>query len=229
MFSDNKKLLPEKIADEIKRMIIEKKLKPHDKLPNEIELSKQLNVSRTVIREAIKILVSTNVLEIKRGKGTFVTDSPGISTDPLGLIFVKDKKKILLDLFEIRLIIEPEIAALSAERASEEQIKKMQLICEEIERDILEGLDHSKKDRELHAIIAKSSKNSVVSRLIPIINNSIDEGVIATRYNENINNKVIKMHKKIVEAISQHEVENARNFMRQHIVDAINEINFIYK
>ena len=70
---DTEKNLAQQVADTILSYItIEKKFVPGDKLPNENEFSAQLQVSRATLREAIRILASHNVLEIKRGKGTFV-------------------------------------------------------------------------------------------------------------------------------------------------------------
>ena len=72
---DKKKRLSDDIAEMLLSMIVvEKKYLPGDKLPNEIELSKELGVSRITLREAIRILVTRHVLEIKRGKGTFVRE-----------------------------------------------------------------------------------------------------------------------------------------------------------
>ena len=69
------KMLFQSVADSILSMItIEKRFSVGDKLPNEIELSEELNVSRTTLREAIRILVAYDILEIKRGKGTYVTE-----------------------------------------------------------------------------------------------------------------------------------------------------------
>lgn len=69
------KMLSQSIADSILSMItIEKRFSAGDKLPNELELSEELHVSRTTLREAIRILVAYDILEIKRGKGTYVTE-----------------------------------------------------------------------------------------------------------------------------------------------------------
>jgi DNA-binding FadR family transcriptional regulator len=65
----------------------------------------------------VKLLVSRNVLEIRRGKGTFVTLRPGVADDPLGLAFFKDKHKLASDLIDIRLILEPQIAGFAAQNA----------------------------------------------------------------------------------------------------------------
>src|SRR4030042_4252993 len=101
----NEERLSHKVVSQIKHLIQSEKLKSGDKLPNEVELAKLFGVSRPTIREAVKTLASKNIIEIIRGKGTFVTQNPGISSDPLGLAFIDDKN-LLFSLIEVRLIIE---------------------------------------------------------------------------------------------------------------------------
>ncbi len=83
-----KKLLSEKIVENIVDLIVKGLFKPGDKMPNELELSEELNISRATLREAIKTLESRNVLEVKRGIGTFVAEVPGLSKNPLGSEFI---------------------------------------------------------------------------------------------------------------------------------------------
>lgn len=221
----SKKLLPDKIADEIKNMIVDKKLNIGDKLPNELELCKNLDVSRTTIREAIKILVTENILEIKRGKGTFVSERLGVSKDPLGLLFESDKKKLIKDLFETRLIIEPELIGLVCERAEEEEIEKIKVVAKEIEELILKKENHLQKDVEFHKLIAKASHNAVVTKIIPIINDSINYGYDATKNDDSVNKAVIRVHRNIVEAISKRDKAMAKEASREHIKIAIDKLN----
>ena len=68
--------LPERVADQLSQLIIDRKLTAEDKLPNEFELAEQLNVGRGTIREAVKLLVARNVLVIRRGKGTYIASNP---------------------------------------------------------------------------------------------------------------------------------------------------------
>ena len=82
-------------AKRLREMIIQKQMKSGDRLPSESELGEMFGVSRSTVREAIKLLIAENVVEIQRGKGTFVTLHPGVSKDPLGLEFANQKK--LLD------------------------------------------------------------------------------------------------------------------------------------
>ncbi|MGB4255860.1 MAG: GntR family transcriptional regulator, partial [Rectinema sp.] len=80
----SKKQRSQEVASHIKELIRDEKLKPGEKLPNELELCSLFSVSRPTIREAVKILISQGIIEIRRGKGTYVTEVPGIAQDPLG-------------------------------------------------------------------------------------------------------------------------------------------------
>lgn len=90
-------------------------------------------VSRSTVREAIKLLIAENVVEIQRGKGTFVTLQPGLSKDPLGLEFA-NQKKLLDNLMETRMMIEPQIAYLAAQRATQANIDKLADIIEKFKQ-----------------------------------------------------------------------------------------------
>lgn len=115
---DKKKRLSDDIAEMLLSMIVvEKKYLPGDKLPNEIELSKELGVSRITLREAIRILVTRHVLEIKRGKGTFVREDYDVQSYEKFNI-PPEVKMGADDLYEIRLIFEPEIAYYATLRAT---------------------------------------------------------------------------------------------------------------
>ena len=102
--------LAERVAEQIAQLIQERELKEGDRLPNEFDLAQELGVGRGTIREAVKQLVARNILTIQRGKGTFVTQNPGIVEDPFGFNYEQDQQKLGLDLLEIRMVIEPWIA-----------------------------------------------------------------------------------------------------------------------
>ena len=98
----DEKNLPQKISEDIISFILDQHLQPGDKLPNEAILSKQLDIGRSSLREAMKLLASRNIVTIKQGSGTYVASSPGIVDDPFGFTFISDKKKLVQDLLEIR-------------------------------------------------------------------------------------------------------------------------------
>ena len=121
---DSSRPLAEQVAQRIKDYILEEKLKSGDKLPTETALAREMGVARSTVREAIKRLESQNILTVRHGAGSFVTDQPGLADDPLGLDFIEDKERLAFDLLEVRNIIEPAIAALAARHATPEDIAR---------------------------------------------------------------------------------------------------------
>lgn len=212
----NGKPLAEQVADYILNYIIDNNLEIGAKIPNEFELGKMINVSRSTIREAIKILVSRQILEIRRGAGTFVSARQGITDDPLGLTFVKDKTKLAFDLICVRLMLEPEIAMLAAKNASPEQIEEMKRQCDKVESLIKADINHMEEDIRLHTMIAGSSGNGVVEKLIPIINSSISVSVDVT--NRKLRQETIETHREIVDCIAERDAEGAKYAMYMHLI-----------
>ena len=117
------KTLAEQVADGIMNLIQETPYKAGDKLPTEKELCESTGAGRNTVREALKILASRNVLEIRQGAGTFVSEKQGIPDDPLGFSMVNDHVKLTKDLLQVRIMLEPQIAALAAQCAKEHEIK----------------------------------------------------------------------------------------------------------
>lgn len=211
----SKMTLSERAASQISNYIVENRLEAGSRLPNEMQLSEALQVGRSTIREAIRILVSRNVVEIIRGRGTVVARNPGIADDPLGFQFVQDKDKLVFDLLEIRLIIEPKIAALAAARADADDIARMTALADEIEAQMTQGLKHEAKDVELHECIAQCTRNEVVTSLIPIINKSIY--LFTSLTDARIFKESIDTHREIVRAIAAHDAAAAESAMTRHI------------
>ena len=118
----DKRPLPQIMADKIIDLIESKKLLPGERLPSEQELMKELNVGRGTIREAIKSLVSRNIVEIRRGVGTFVAKKTGVVEDPLGFSFINNKNKLVKDSMDVRLLLEPSIAKWAARNATDSEI-----------------------------------------------------------------------------------------------------------
>jgi len=212
----DKGILSEKVAEDIRKMIQDKNYQPGDKLPNELDLSDLINVSRSTIREAIKILVSTNVLEVKRGRGTFVSQNPGVVKDPLGVVFMEEDN-LLLHFFEVRLIIEPQMIELAVQRANEEDLNTIQSAYEEVKRLIESGENHTSADILFHNAIAKATKNPIMERVLPIINNGIEGGYSKTKDNPEASHIVLKQHEAIMTALQSRNAQEASKAMKRHI------------
>lgn len=213
----SRKPLATQVADEIVKLIVAGTFKPGDRLPSEFELAQRLGVGRSTVREATKTLVSQNVLEIHRGNGTYVCEQTGIADDPLGLKFLPDKKKVGLDLCEIRFMIEPSIAMLAAKNATDAEIDQMQTLCDEIKAQILAGENYGEKDKQLHSLLATCTRNTVIHNLIPILTEAIPLFIDITK--RGVQMETIQTHQAVVDAIRAHDPEKAHKAMYQHLVD----------
>jgi DNA-binding FadR family transcriptional regulator len=210
-----KQTLAEQVAEQILNDIVEKGLEVGAKIPNEFELAEEIGVGRGTIREAVKILVSREILTIRRGAGTFVSERQGLLDDPLGLSLLKDKTNLALDLLSVRLMLEPEIAALAASNAKPEQLKELENLKDQVEELINRGEDHTHADILFHRQIAACSGNLVVEKLIPVINSSISLFVDLT--NARLGQETIDTHREITDCIIRKDAEGARCAMYMHL------------
>lgn len=225
MLNMESKPLPEQTADKIIQYIIDNNLQVDDKIPNEFELGAILGVGRSTIREAVRILVSRNVLVIRRGAGTYIANNTGVSDDPLGLAFTKDKYKLARDLFQVRIILEPEIAAMAANMATERDIEVLKKQCDKVENMIKKGEDHMMEDVKFHQSIARCTGNAVIEKLIPIINTSV--AVFANITARQLKEETITTHRAIADAIAEHNPTDAKHAMTMHMLYNKNKINEI--
>lgn len=207
--------LAEQAEKQLIELIAQNKWKVGDKIPNEFILAEQLKVSRSTIREAIKLLISRNVLEIRRGAGTFISDKHGIVDDPLGLSLINDRSNLALDLLAVRFMLEPEIAALAAKNATTEEIAALKLQCNKVEQKIKVGENHLPDDVKLHTMIAHCSQNQVVEKLVPVINSSVT--VFGNVTYRKLKQETIATHQQIVDAIERHDQEGAKYAMYMHL------------
>ncbi len=208
-------LLGSQVEDRLFAYICQDEVEIGSKIPNEFDLAEQFGVGRSTIREAVKSLATKGILEVRRGSGTYVVSKSMPEYDPLGLSNIEDKYKLAIDLTEMRLLIEPEMAAKAAEHATDEEIANIIRLCNEVEALYLSGKDHMKKDVEFHQCIAHSSGNQVVEMLLPLINTSVSTSANITYYQ--LKQETIDTHRAITNAIASHDNVGARYAMIMHL------------
>lgn len=214
---ESSKPLVETVADRLIEYILKNEMQPGDKLPNEFALAEKLSVGRSTLREAVKMLAFRNILEVRQGAGTFVSEKKlGVSEDPLGLMFVRDQKKLLYDLLEIRITIEPRLAALAAQHGTEESVAELRELCEQVEKKILAGENHLAEDVAFHSKIAEMSDNIVAGHLVPIIQQAIYLFIDVT--NSRLASETIETHRRLTEAISRGDSIGASDAMLLHLI-----------
>lgn len=210
------KTLAEMAAERLIELIREESYAPGDKLPTEVELSELLGVGRNTVREAVRILVSRNIVTVRQGAGTFLSEKQGVSDDPFGFSLVDDRRKLTRDLIQIRVMLEPHIAALAAQNATEEEIGKLEEILCEVEKLIGVRADYAEKDVEFHVQIANCSHNSVISNLVPVISKGVV--VFANEVRQTEYEQTLISHRAIFEAIRRRQAVEAQQAMYFHLL-----------
>lgn len=224
----NHKLLGEHVESQLKDYILTTPVNVGDKIPTEFELADMFGVGRSTIREAVKGLVTKGMLEVRRGSGTYVISTQTLDEDPLSLSRYSDKYKLALELLDVRLMLEPEIAALAALHSTEEEKVRLVTLCEAVEENIRKNENHLPNDVKYHEYIAKCSRNRVVETLIPIISTAvITFGNLTYR---KLLDETVRSHRSILNAILAGDSVGARcamvshlSFNREYLRSALNE------
>lgn len=215
-----RKLLSAEIAESISSLILEK-YEQNSKIPTEPELAKMFSVSRTTIREAIKLLCSQGIIEIKRGSGTFVKHNTGLVCDPFGMKFM-ERGKLIKEMGEFSLICQPGFANFAAQRATADDIAALQENYRHFEEEWQAFNNNGKQfhllrrlDVEFHALIRKACHNQIINRVDSIFLefDSMDPIFIYAI------EASIYWHPRIVEAIRNGDPAGSETAMRQHILD----------
>lgn len=210
------------VATEIINRIQSGSFKRGDALPPEMKLSEILGVSRSTVREAVKQLVTQNILEIHRGRGTYVTENPGVPIDPFGLRFHTDKLKLGIELCEIRMMIDPVLARNAALEATPAQIEKISEAEAEVEKCIAAGEPHEKMDVRFHAAIAECTDNSILRPLLGVVYSGIPYLIKVTE--RKLRDQAVTTHRMVLEAIKKHDPDAAFSAMMLHLEQNLNAL-----
>ena len=201
----------------------EKRFAPGEKLPNELELSRELRVSRATLREAIRELVTQGVLEVRRGRGTYVSEGAGEVND-FGFSALDQVKGQLRDLFELRAVFEPEMAALACRRAGPEELADILAQGERVAACIRAGEDRTQADRDFHAAIVRATHNEFMARLLPIISQAVETAVVSGPHGDRLAEHTLRDHALLMEFFQKRDPEGARHAMAIHMRHAMDEM-----
>lgn len=218
MANERRAKLSEQTSDRLYEMIVEEhRYAPGSKLPNENELSEELQVSRTTLREAISFLVTQDLLEVRRGKGTFVTEQlPAKGLDLTSLANMRSRVRAE-DLFEMRLIFEPATVALACQRATDEELKQIEKKALYVEEAAAANGDWPLADQEFHWAIIKASHNEYMRRLYPIINGAVNEIVQISQNRKHMQETALADNRLILEFLLQRDEVGAKHAMSIHM------------
>ncbi len=210
----------QQVVTEICRLIRQGVYRAGDQLPPERELADQLQVSRPSLREALRVLEMTGIVESRHGGGTFVLDMfPSGVVSPLALL-LEATGDAVGDLWEMRIIFEPSIAARAAVRATPASIERLQTLVEQLQD--ASNNDASDEvliqlDRDLHHELAAASANQVAVRVLALINELLMEGRRHFITSRERRSKANVSHRAIVEAVRRRDPAAARLAMQSHL------------
>ncbi|HWQ61106.1 MAG TPA: FadR/GntR family transcriptional regulator, partial [Negativicutes bacterium] len=202
------------------RVFIDKgELSPGDKLPSERELQEQFGVSRSILREALRVVESQGLISIIQGKGAYVR-KPGLRTviEPVQRL-INDGSITLGDLMRARHVLEPEIARIACGNINDSQLEMLEQDFQEMNKYLEFPEKYLECDKNFHSRLAVSTGNPVLVIMAwPLIN--LFQGFIPLFYERpGTPRKVVSAHDKVLTAIRERDPEGAANAMRGHLTE----------
>jgi GntR family transcriptional regulator, transcriptional repressor for pyruvate dehydrogenase complex len=204
--------------EKIKAMITSGALRAGDRLPKEADLAAALGLSRNSLREAVRALALVNILDVRRGDGTYVTSlEPNILLESLNFIVDFHRDDTVLEFLQVRRILEPAATAMATERITHEEVEGLQ--------ELLDGLgpnpnpeDLVEKDIEFHRRIVACAGNAVLSSLLesmsgPMTRARVWRGISQTGAVA----RTLAEHRAILDALTARDPEAARAWATVHI------------
>ena len=202
----------------IKEMLISGVLKAGDRLPPEKDLSENLGLSRSSLREAVKALELIRVLDVRRGDGTYVTSlEPQLLTEAMAFVVDLHQGKSVLELFEVRRILEPAAASMAAPKITGEQIDALTTAINGVSEDTSVE-DLVAHDLEFHGLIAQAAGNSYLCSLLDGLSNStVRARVWRGLTQDKAVSRTLSEHHAIVDALARRDAELAKALVTVHI------------
>jgi len=209
--------LYEKIVEQVEQQILTGKLHHGDRLPTERELAEQFCVSRTAVREAVKALREKGLVQSYPGRGTFITDGTASAVrHSLRLMMRIGSTEGANDLAEAREILEPEIAALAAKRATKELVAAIRQAVEAMETALDDADAFVEADLQFHLALAQATQNPLIPTLInPIVDLLREQRKNTFRHGGAARGQL--HHKKIFDAVIRRDPDAARQAMQAHL------------
>ena len=210
-----------RVADRLSELIVHGRFTPGEKLPSEISLAEELNVSRTTLREALRILSTRGLVEVRRGVGTFVTESRSIDAD-FSVLKIQNTNVNTKDLYEMRLMFEPQAAYYAALRASDEDLDAIERFCV-LNEQMIRAKDPlwDETEQKFHNAIASATHNPFITALLPIFSRAIHHGVLLANKSPEVAELSLHDHRILLQYLRDHNPEGAKTAMYLHIINTM--------
>jgi GntR family transcriptional repressor for pyruvate dehydrogenase complex len=216
--------ITDQIVERITAFILDERLRPGDKLPSERELMVRLGVGRSSLREAIKTLSAIGIVVVQIGDGMYVgSGQSAILTKPLswGLLIGEHTVR---EVIEARFLVETELCALAAERATEEDLDRISGLLDAMRANRDDAESFTQADQEFHLAIAAAARNGVLYHVLDMLRHIVRVWMFKTFIDDPVRHSGIIDHERIEAALRAHDPEKARAAMGQHLSTAGNKL-----
>ncbi|MDC7227663.1 MAG: FCD domain-containing protein [Spirochaetales bacterium] len=222
--------VPEEIIENVKEKIISGELKPGDHLPAETKLAEMFGVGRGTVREAMKVMFYLGLIDRNNSRNTFITETAREKAIMRSFLDRFEGHRDAMEMIELRKILEPEAAAIAAERQEDHIIEKL----EKEYKIMQENLDDLEKfidaDGRFHQHIFGGTGNSLIIELMQSVNMALKkEQSIVLHGSRTIKPKSLSFHKNLLNAIKTGDSKQSRKIMLEHILDIEAEMYDMYK
>jgi GntR family transcriptional repressor for pyruvate dehydrogenase complex len=209
--------LSEALFEKLVGHVVNGDWKAGDRIPSERELSEQLGIGRASLREALKALELLGMVESRVGDGTFVCPRSDFLSRPLLWAITGADRSELRELMEARLVLEENIAAFAAERATAEELRKIKAAIEEMRAHLDDPAGSLEADMRFHVAIAEAAHNSILSNADQLARNLVAQWILLKHKIPGAAARSLGHHERIYDALRHRDPAAARKEMRNHI------------
>jgi GntR family transcriptional repressor for pyruvate dehydrogenase complex len=206
-----RRALHEDVMVQLAAYLRQGKLKPGDRLPPERELAERMQVSRTTLREALRLMQLQSLIVSRHGSGTYLAEGKAAR------LAQAVTEVALHDIFEARRLLDPWMAALAARRATPKDIVRLKSILQEQEEQMRRAVDGADSDTRFHSAIAEATHNRALIQLAQVLTEIFAPSRGSILQSDERAKKSVLFHKRILKAIEAHSPEEARRAMAEHV------------
>ena len=209
--------LYEDIVQRFRLLIREGALKPGERLPSERVLAEQLQVSRSSVREAIRSLELQGLVVSKRGSGTFINTDNLEAMVALIASTLTSGSDTLKHIFEMRHMLEPQIAGVAAQRATEQEVSDLESILEQQVQEIANGGTGVDADTAFHFALASATHNSALVKVVSAVEDILRRSRDRSLQEPGRPQRSLASHREILRMIRAGDADGARSAMEYHL------------
>jgi GntR family transcriptional repressor for pyruvate dehydrogenase complex len=216
--------LYEEVAARIRDLITDGELRPGQALPSERKLAEQFKVGRAVIREAIRQLEVSGLVESRHGGGNYVREvTVEHLVAPIASV-LNGMSHLREELMDARLFFEPQIARAAAARATPEDLRQLEDVIRRQEECAENGQSGAEEDAEFHDLLARATHNTVVERVMEVIDNLLEDSQARLFRSVQRSRISLEGNRRILEAVRSHDQEAAQRAMVEHLEDIARQL-----